>query len=188
MIFGSPFMGRNPSKSCVGGGGERLGKHNARTAPRDADSLSFSSCFYWEFLRMRRRSVRSGLLGGGQHALGRANIVRSLLADLAAHGFAAFSAVYRRIVMAVHLRRGASARRDGVVHFRRIETPTHADDHENDLQRFATDCQSPCNSHARRRGVALSCRSRKGRAGGGSQTRRPIPLNPKTPNPTQSTH
>ena len=109
---------------------------------------------------MRGRRVRTGLLGRDQRPLGRANIVRSLLADHPAHGFAAFSAVYRCGMVPVNLRRGASARRDGVVHFRRIEAPTYADDHANDLQRFATDCQSPCNSRARRRPVAVSCRSR----------------------------
>ena len=103
---------------------------------------------------MRGRLVRSSLLGGNQHALAGADVIRSLLADHPAHGFAAFSAVYRGGVVPVNLRRGASARRDGVVHFRRIEAPTHADDHESDLQLFAIDCQSPCNTHARRRGVA----------------------------------
>ena len=127
------------------------------------------------------------LLGGDQLAGVFKAAGAGLFADHPADSFAAFSAVYRGVVMAVNLRGGASARRDGVVYFRRIETPTHADDHENDLQQFAIDCQSPCNSHARRRGVALSCRPRKGRAGGGGRTRRPIPLNPKTPNPTQST-
>ena len=97
---------------------------------------------------MRGRRVRTDLFCGDNDPLGRTNVVLSLFADHPADSFAAFSAVYRRGRVPVNLRRGARARRNRVVHFRRIETPTHADDHENDLQRFAIDCQSPCNRHA----------------------------------------
>jgi hypothetical protein len=95
-----------------------------------------------------RTKHSQGLLGGDHNALCGANVILRLFADHAADSFAAFSAVYRGLVVPVHLRRGASARRDGVVHFRRIEAPTHTDDHANDLQQFAIDCQLPCNSHA----------------------------------------
>lgn len=93
-----------------------------------------------------RTSRSHALLGGDKNPLRRADVILRLFADHPADSFAAFSAVYRRLVVLVHLRRGASARRNGVVHFARIEAPTHADDHENDLQRFAIECQLPCNS------------------------------------------
>lgn len=83
------------------------------------------------------------LLGRNHLARGR---VATLLADHAAHGFAAFPAIDRGFVVAVNLRRGASARRNGVVHFVRIEGPTHADNHATDLQYDANDCQSPTTS------------------------------------------
>jgi hypothetical protein len=95
---------------------------------------------------MRGRRVRTDLFCGDNDPLGRTNVVLSLFADHP-QTVSAFSAVYRRGMVPVNLRRGARARHR-VVHFRRIETPTHADDHENDLQRFAIDCQSPCNRHA----------------------------------------
>ena len=95
-----------------------------------------------------RTKHSQNLLGGDQYALRRADVILGLLADHPADSFAAFSAVYRGLVMLVDLRRGASARRNGVVHFARIEAPTHADDHETDLQLVAIDCQLPCNSHA----------------------------------------
>jgi hypothetical protein len=79
-------------------------------------------------LRSRERLL------GGDHHLGLAGIFTALVADHPADGFAAFSAVYRGLVMGVNRTRGASARRDGVVHLARIEAPADTDDHASDLQ------------------------------------------------------
>jgi hypothetical protein len=77
------------------------------------------------------------LLGRNQH-FARLAVVSSVLADHPAHGFAAFPAVYRGFVVRMHRTGRASARRDGVVHFRRIQSPAHADDHANHLQQLRT--------------------------------------------------
>lgn len=93
---------------------------------------------------MRGAFVRNlgdrGLLGV-HHLTGR--IRAGLLADHSTDRLAALAAIDRRFVVAVDLRRRPGARRNRVVHFRRIEGPTHADDHANDLHRCANDCQSP---------------------------------------------
>lgn len=90
---------------------------------------------------MRGRSVRR-LFGVNHLARG----VARLFADHPAHGLTALSAIDRRFVVAVHLRRRPGARRNCVVHFRCIEGPTHTDDHATDLHQCANDCQSPSTS------------------------------------------
>lgn len=107
-----------------------------------------------EILRVRGRRVLSDLFCGHERLVANTAIVRAGFADHPANSFAALAAIDRGRVVAVNLRGRASARRNRVVHLRRVQTPAHTDDHANDLQQFATDCQSPCNSHARRQGAA----------------------------------
>lgn len=93
----------------------------------------FENARNWRSQAVFRR-IRAGLLGGNQLAAVFEAAGGRLLADHPAHSFAAFSAVYRGVVVPVNLRRGASARRNGVVHFRRIEAAADANDHASDLQ------------------------------------------------------
>jgi hypothetical protein len=75
----------------------------------------------------------SSLLSGLQYRLDAA-IIFQLFPDHVAQGLTAFAAIYAGLVVGVNLRGGASARRDGVVHFRCIKAPTYTDDHATHLQ------------------------------------------------------
>lgn len=73
-----------------------------------------------EILRVRGRRVLSDLFCGHEGLVASAVIVCAGFADHSANGFTALAAIDRGRVVAVNLRGRASARRNRVVHLRRV--------------------------------------------------------------------
>jgi hypothetical protein len=106
--------------------------------------------FYWiaENARSFSFAVRDGgdcLLGGD--IISRVAAISAALLRIIPHGLWHLPQLIV-VSWCAWTARGGGARRDGVVHFRRIQSPAHTDDHASYLQQVANDCQSRCSSWA----------------------------------------
>jgi hypothetical protein len=137
MTFGSPFIGRLLEIGWPRDGEAAFSNHNAQRDPETPTPVAFQVVFIGKFCECEEVSFAAGyssaLFSGDHHVLAGANFVLRLATDHVAHRLAALPAIDLGLVVRMHGAGRASARRNGVVHFRSIEAAAHADDHANHL-------------------------------------------------------